>query len=65
MNRASVEPDRAKRIDYLHEAEKILMNDLPLAPLYFVSDAVMKSPRVKGIYKSPGGVVYFRGADLN
>ncbi|MBR0167607.1 MAG: peptide ABC transporter substrate-binding protein [Synergistaceae bacterium] len=65
MNRASVESDRAKRIDYLHEAEKILMNDLPLAPLYFASDAVMKSPRVKGIYKSPGGVVYFRGADLN
>ena len=64
MNSAAVERDRVKRINYLHEAEKILMKDLPVMPLYFVSSAVMRSSRVKGIYLSPTDYVIFRGAEV-
>ena len=65
IKKAQVEPDRVKRINYLHEAEKILVDDMPVAPLYFYSAAVMKSPRVKGIYHSPSGSVFFRGAEVD
>ncbi|MBR0150300.1 MAG: peptide ABC transporter substrate-binding protein [Synergistaceae bacterium] len=65
IKKAQVEPDRLKRMNYLHEAERILVDDMPLAPLYFYSAAVMKSPRVKGIYHSPSGIIYFRGTEVD
>ena len=65
VKKAGIETDRAKRINYLHEAEKILADDMPMIPVYFYSNVVMKSPRVKGIYLSPTGVIFFRGAELN
>ena len=64
MRKSSVERDRVKRINYLHEAEKILVKDMPLIPLYFASTAVMQSKRVKGIYYVPMGYVLFRGAEV-
>ena len=65
MKKARVELDHTKRIDYLHEAEKILIEDMPLIPMYFVSDIKMQSPNVKGIYQFPTGIVIFREADIS
>ncbi len=62
MKNAVHETNRAKRINYLHEAEKILMEDMPIAPIYFSSSSIMQSSRVKNIYHSPRGLVIFRGA---
>lgn len=64
MRLAKIEPDRVKRINYLHDAEKILADDLPIAPLYFASNAVMQSQRVRGIHLSPTGYVIFREAEV-
>lgn len=64
MNKATYEMDHVKRINYLHEAEKILMRDLPVAPIYFYTSLEMQSKRVKGIHKSPLGWVLFRGAEI-
>ena len=64
MNKAALEMDRAKRINYLHEAEKIFMREMPSAPLYFMSLAEMKSDRVKNIYRSPSGLIFFRMAEI-
>ena len=64
MNKANYEMDHVKRINYMHEAEKILMKDLPVLPIYFYSSAVMQSRRVKNIYRSPRGFVLFRGAEV-
>ncbi|MBQ7195988.1 MAG: peptide ABC transporter substrate-binding protein [Synergistaceae bacterium] len=64
MKKARIELDRAKRINYLHEAEKILIDDMPLIPLYFASDIKMQSPNVKGIYQFPTGIVIFRAAEV-
>ncbi|MBQ6664227.1 MAG: peptide ABC transporter substrate-binding protein [Synergistaceae bacterium] len=65
MKKAEVELDRARRVDYLHEAEKILIDDMPLIPLYFASDAMMQSAKVKGICQFPTGIVIFRAADVD
>ena len=56
--------DRAKRIEDMHKAEQILMQDLPVLPLYFYSTPYMQSDRVKGIYRSPRNWVFFRGAEV-
>ncbi|MBQ7543810.1 MAG: peptide ABC transporter substrate-binding protein [Synergistaceae bacterium] len=63
MRKAAVETDRVKRINFMHEAEAVLMEDLPVAPIYFYTSAVLQSKRVKGIHRSPLGYVLFRGAE--
>ena len=64
MRKATYEMDRVKRINYLHAAERILMEDLPVAPIYFYTSAVMQSKRVKGIQRSALGWVIFRNAEV-
>ena len=64
MKNAALEMDTAKRINFMHEAEKILMEDLPVLPIYFYSSGSLQSKRVKNIYKSPRGVLLFRGAEV-
>ena len=64
MKNASMETDKVKRINYLHEAEKYIMEDMPVAPIYFYSSAVMQSKRVKNIYRSSIGALIFRGAEI-
>ncbi len=53
------------RTQYLIEAEKILMNDLPVLPIYFYNSAVMKNPRVKNIIRNVTGNIYFRLAEVD
>ena len=65
MIKASREMDHSKRINYMHEAEEILMNDMPVAPIYFYSSAIMQSKRVKNIYRSPRGFLIFRMSEIN
>ena len=61
---ASREMDPGKRADMLHEAERILMEDLPVAPIYFYATAVMQSPRVRGIGHTLYDRVLFRDAEV-
>ena len=56
--------DRAKRIENMHKAEEILMENMVVLPIYFYSTPYMQSERVKGIYLSPRNWVFFRGAEL-
>ncbi|MBQ9418825.1 MAG: peptide ABC transporter substrate-binding protein, partial [Synergistaceae bacterium] len=65
LKKAQAELDPVKRIDYLHEAEKILIDDMPLIPLYFAADAKMQSARSAGVCHLPTGIVMFRAADVD
>ena len=59
---AKKEADPAKRMKILHEAEDILMNDMPIAPIYNYTNIVCVKDYVKGIHKSPLGFVFFEKA---
>lgn len=59
---AKKEVDPAKRMQILHEAEEILMTDLPIMPIYFYTHIVCVKSNVKGIHKSVLGHVYFDNA---
>lgn len=45
---AAAEPDTQRRLDLLHDAEAILMEELPILPIYFYVSNNLVSPRVKG-----------------
>ena len=64
MKKAAYEMDHVKRINYLHEAEKMLMEDLPCAPIYFYTSIEMQSKRVRNIHKTALGLVLFRNAEV-
>ena len=65
MKNAVVEMNNEKRINFLHKAEEILMNDMPVLPIYFYSSGMLESKRVKNFYKSPRGFLIFRNAEVN
>ncbi|MBP7401003.1 MAG: peptide ABC transporter substrate-binding protein [Clostridia bacterium] len=51
--------DRAKRYTDMHAAEDILMEEMPIAPIYYYVDIFMKSAKLDGFYSSPLGYKYF------
>lgn len=56
---AKVELDKAKRTEMLHQAEELLMNDLPVLPIYFYTSIMCSRDYVKDLRKSSLGFVYF------
>ena len=61
---ASREMNPFRRAGMLHEAERILMEDLPVAPIYFYSMVVIESPRVKGIAHTLYDRILLRNAEV-
>ena len=51
--------DRAKRYADMHAAEDILMEEMPVAPIYYYVDLFLKSTKLDGFYTSPLGYKYF------
>ena len=52
LEEADLTPDVQKRISLLKEAEEILIQEMPIAPIYFYTGVYLKQPYVKGIYIS-------------
>ena len=59
VNAAKVEADVNKRWDMLKEAEDILMEDMPIIPLYYYTKPKAMKPEVKGVRVSLLGHVFF------
>jgi oligopeptide transport system substrate-binding protein len=43
----------------LHDAEKILIGDFGVCPIYFYVSNLCIKPYIKGLYKTPLATVYF------
>lgn len=57
--------DQNVRMKNMHEAEKILMDEMPIAPIYFYVNVNMYKPWVKGVFVPPfGGYHEFKWADV-
>jgi len=58
--KATVNP--TARMATLHAAEKILMSDMPILPIYFYTNPVLLSKHVKNFYQSTLGFVDWKNA---
>ncbi|MDP4153348.1 MAG: peptide ABC transporter substrate-binding protein [Bacillota bacterium] len=56
--------DRNVRYTKMHEAEALLMKDMPIAPIYYNVDTYLISSKLKGVYSSPLGFRFFKYATI-
>ncbi len=49
---AAKEPDAAKRMQILESAERLLMDEMPIIPVYFYVSRNMVRPKVRGFYNN-------------
>lgn len=64
VSRAKESNDQAVRMRLMHEAERLLMDDAVIAPVYYYTNTVLVKPNVKGYMRSVMGVIYFKEAYL-
>ncbi|MCT8976295.1 peptide ABC transporter substrate-binding protein [Clostridium sp. CX1] len=55
VERAKREKDMVKKVQDLREAENILMDDMPIVPLYFTNSVICKKNNIDGIYTNKRG----------
>lgn len=60
LDQSIAERDSEKRMDLLHEAEKILVESMPIAPLYHYAFDYLKKDYVKEVILSPLGIADFK-----
>lgn len=51
--------DQEERYAKMHEAEKILGEEMPVIPIYYYTDLYLKSDKLEGMYTSPLGYKFF------
>lgn len=64
LDLAEKESDPVRRKHFFNKAETVLMEDMPVIPIYFTTIAFAKSPRLKNVYVSDTYEVDFRWATL-
>lgn len=65
IDSANAEYDRAARTAILHDTEKMLLEDMPVCPVYFLQDAYIVSDELTGVDSDYYGMRNFNGAKLN
>jgi oligopeptide transport system substrate-binding protein len=63
LDRAGVEQDRDARIKLYRDAERLIVNAVPVIPLYHQTSYGLVKPRVSGLIWTPMGVLSFRGVN--
>ncbi|MBF5060232.1 peptide ABC transporter substrate-binding protein [Candidatus Neptunochlamydia vexilliferae] len=60
----SYDKEGAERLELLQEAEALLMEEMPLIPLYHYHMTYVKNPRLKNLAITPTGIVLFHHSYL-
>jgi oligopeptide transport system substrate-binding protein len=63
LDQSLTEQDEAKRFELLHQAEAVLMDEMPIIPIYFSSQNAVVKENIKGIRFSPLNNPDFRYAE--
>ncbi|MBB4824622.1 dipeptide transport system substrate-binding protein [Sporosarcina luteola] len=59
------ETDETKRWELLQDADRLLMEEMPIFPLYFYNQTTLEKPGVTGILRHPVGYLDLKYADKN
>lgn len=64
LEKADLTADQNERFEILKQAENILIEEMPIAPIYFYTGSYLKKPYVHGIYLSQISDIDFKSAYL-
>ena len=64
VKKAKTESDPAKRFEYMRQADDVLMDEMPIIPLYDYTKTYGIQPYVKGLQVSPLGQIYFDKVEI-
>ncbi|MFA7467640.1 MAG: peptide ABC transporter substrate-binding protein, partial [Desulfotomaculaceae bacterium] len=64
IDKARLATDEGDRMAALHEAEKIIMEEVIMIPIFHDTENTMIKPYVKGLVKSLLGFTYYDKADI-
>ena len=65
LNASGQEPNPLKRYDILRKAEGILMDQMPVAPLFYGAFNYVKEDKISGVYFSELGILDFKHAFID
>lgn len=60
LDKAIAEADEAKRIDYLKQAEAVIMKELPVAPIYYYTNLSVVKEGIKNLDPNPTGDIHLK-----
>ncbi|RNB91475.1 peptide ABC transporter substrate-binding protein [Brevibacillus fluminis] len=64
LNKSALEADPEKRKAILAQAEQILMDEMPIAPIYFYTNSYVKKDNVKGVLMDGLGFIDYKWASI-
>lgn len=64
LGEAMAESSPVRRVEFLHRAEAVLMDDMPVLPLYFLVQVWLEQETVEGTFVDLQGNLYLRSARL-
>jgi dipeptide transport system substrate-binding protein len=64
ISKAKQETDEAKRFEYMHEAEALLFEEMPIFPIHFYNQVYLQNEDVTGIVRHPVGYMELKWADI-
>lgn len=64
LDKSTLTVDKDERWELLTQAEKLLMDEMPVIPLFYSTFVYAKNPRVKSVYFSDLGYLDFKHATL-
>lgn len=62
LDRGAATADPAERAGLLHRAERLLLNEMPICPLYFYAVAYLQRPGLEGVHRNRLGRIDFSHA---
>ena len=64
IKKVKLSNNQEERFKLMHEAESILMDEMPIIPIYFNKVSYLMDTRLNGAYTMPLGYYYFMNAVL-
>jgi oligopeptide transport system substrate-binding protein len=64
MRAADKETDREKHLGFYRDAERVILDDMPVIPVWHRDETILAKPEVSGVVKNNIGYIVFNFADI-
>lgn len=64
LEKAADAKNEEERVKLLQEAEELLLEEMPMFPLYYYNQVIVETPKLKNVLRHPVGPPDYKGAEL-